>query len=69
MFFGVKQIAAADAKIEDMARLHTVRIVIVVFGAGLRQNKQARCHQFSGAIIRTQTMAKRGDEVAARQAN
>src|ERR1039457_5609372 len=50
VFLRVQQVVAADAKVEDVARLHAVGIVVIVLLAGLWQGDQLRRH---GSIARS----------------
>jgi len=54
------------ARVKDVARFHTIRVVIVFFGARLRQSQHLRCPRFSRALLRIAASAECRGEVAAK---
>ena len=68
-FFRMEQIVSAQTEVEYVARSDAIRVVIVVFSAGLRQCQQPGGHGFASAVIRPEARAKRGHEVTTGQAN
>src|SRR5580704_12088157 len=55
--FLVEQVVGADADIEETVRFHPIRIMVVIFGAGLRQRQQRRS---SRSIAGSDGRCKRG---------
>jgi hypothetical protein len=54
---------------EHMARLHSIRIVIIILLPGLGQCQERRLHYFSGAVVRTQAVIEAGDQSATGQSD